>query len=462
MVAELLLAEVGDAEHVGLFAVLDPGQPLALRVDEDRVAAGAGHHDAVLHRELVGGQALEVPLANLRLVDEEIGHLQVLGDRDAAVDAVAREVALEEELAELLVERAEVRDEGGGERAVAGEALDGVVKLLRLRGPALFLASEGVDQSVGAVHLLLRRRRVILEALLLSHSLVEFRLHLVELSLHLRHLGLGGILLLHRSLELSLRGAQTDNLRLDHLSDIMIGVHGLAPVTEASDVAGSLFGGVEVVVGGGEVRLEQLARLIRDLLLGEGHERREEVDVGHHFDRLGVRAVDHHSALDVLPRNLIDRELAEDEHSVKDALDNVGRVLERLEGTNVLRRDGRERRDGVVERGLGRREVLLGILLDRANLVRLFGHRLNDDEHLRLLLLGDGGRCGNLLEQIRRHALRLGEIGVLDGELPLHLVDVVLRLEELGETAVDFVRELLHLGQLAAVQILVAGDEGEV
>jgi hypothetical protein len=40
-----------------------------------RAPAGARDHDAVLHAELVGGQALQHPLPNLGVVDQELGDL---------------------------------------------------------------------------------------------------------------------------------------------------------------------------------------------------------------------------------------------------------------------------------------------------------------------------------------------------------------------------------------------------
>mmetsp|Transcript_33722 Transcript_33722/g.73616 ORF Transcript_33722/g.73616 Transcript_33722/m.73616 type:complete len:922 (-) Transcript_33722:2039-4804(-) len=162
VVAELLLHQRGDAQHVLLLAVLDPREALPLGVHQHGVARGARHHDAVLDGELVGGQALHVPLAHLRVLHQELGHLQVLRHRDGAHHAVSVEVAREQDLAELLVEGAEVRDEGGGQRAVARQALDLVLKLLRLLRPAGLLPAQRGDERVGAVHLLLGGHGIVL------------------------------------------------------------------------------------------------------------------------------------------------------------------------------------------------------------------------------------------------------------------------------------------------------------
>jgi len=46
-----------------------------LRIHQHGVARGARHHDAVLHRQVVRRQTLQVPLADLRLVYQEARHV---------------------------------------------------------------------------------------------------------------------------------------------------------------------------------------------------------------------------------------------------------------------------------------------------------------------------------------------------------------------------------------------------
>ena len=53
-------------EFVVLLAVLDPSLALALWVHQEGVAGCLGYNDAVLNRELVVGQALEVPITYLQ------------------------------------------------------------------------------------------------------------------------------------------------------------------------------------------------------------------------------------------------------------------------------------------------------------------------------------------------------------------------------------------------------------
>ena len=62
-------------ELVGLLPVHDPEAALPLRVHQQWVAAGPRDHDAVLNRQLVSGQALEGPFADLGVVHQELGDL---------------------------------------------------------------------------------------------------------------------------------------------------------------------------------------------------------------------------------------------------------------------------------------------------------------------------------------------------------------------------------------------------
>ena len=52
-------------EVVVLLPALDPALALALGVNQQREAGGFSCDDAVLNREVVRGQALNIPLANL-------------------------------------------------------------------------------------------------------------------------------------------------------------------------------------------------------------------------------------------------------------------------------------------------------------------------------------------------------------------------------------------------------------
>ena len=97
---------------VDLLSVDDPRASLALRVDQQRVPGCHGDDDAVLDRQLVVGQALEVPLADGGVVDERRDERQVDGVRDAPLLQLALP-RVEQFAAKLLVERSGVRQEPG-------------------------------------------------------------------------------------------------------------------------------------------------------------------------------------------------------------------------------------------------------------------------------------------------------------------------------------------------------------
>ena len=59
VVPEELVIQLGDLELVGFLSVHDPGTALALRVHQDRVPGGPGHHDAILYTQVVCGQSLK-------------------------------------------------------------------------------------------------------------------------------------------------------------------------------------------------------------------------------------------------------------------------------------------------------------------------------------------------------------------------------------------------------------------
>mmetsp|Transcript_7377 Transcript_7377/g.32658 ORF Transcript_7377/g.32658 Transcript_7377/m.32658 type:complete len:813 (-) Transcript_7377:1941-4379(-) len=246
----------------------------------------------------------------------------------------------------------------------------------------------------------------------------------------------------------------------------MVRLHRLAPVAQTGDSLRGLHGALVVEVGGIQVGVEELARLVVDLFLGEGEQRVEEV-VSHHGHRdvfpVFGSVDDNLVLLGLVPRDLLGHGiLPEHQHGVEDALDEVGRVLERLCVLDALLVDGAERFERGVHGGLRQLEILLSLNLTSLDLVSLGRDTLDDDSHLCLLLLGDGGGRGDLLEELLGRFLSLGEILVLLRELNLHLLHVALSLEELGQTAVDLVREDVDVVQLLLVEAAVSVDEGEV
>mmetsp|Transcript_6834 Transcript_6834/g.15119 ORF Transcript_6834/g.15119 Transcript_6834/m.15119 type:complete len:469 (+) Transcript_6834:4202-5608(+) len=242
----------------------------------------------------------------------------------------------------------------------------------------------------------------------------------------------------------------------------MVRAHGLGPVTEACHVTGGLLGRVVVEVRGCEVGLQQLDGLVIDLLLGEGHEGVEEVHVRHHLDRHVVRADNHLGALVLKPCDTVHWPVAQQQHAVKDAPNDVRGVLEGLEGGDVLGLNGVQGSQGSVQGGLGSCQVTLCVVLDSGNLCCLLGHLVHNHRHLLLLLLSNGGALRDLLQQGLSLLSCHCQLLVLDGQLRLHLVHIRLGLKHLLQAQLNGHRQLLGVGPLLAVQLLVALDEGEV
>mmetsp|Transcript_38460 Transcript_38460/g.64663 ORF Transcript_38460/g.64663 Transcript_38460/m.64663 type:complete len:240 (-) Transcript_38460:3511-4230(-) len=239
----------------------------------------------------------------------------------------------------------------------------------------------------------------------------------------------------------------------------MVRTHRLGPVAKPGDVTGGFLSRLEGVIGAGEVRHQKLDSLVVDLVLGEADKGIQELGVGHHLHRELVGPFQHHLTLVLDPANLVDGKHAQQEHGIKDPLDDVWRLLQRLQPPDVLRRDGRQRLHRRIQRRLRLFEVALRVLLNSGYLRSLLGHALHDDVHLLLFFLRQGRTRRDLLQEAGGHFLGLGQILVLDGELALHLVDVRLSLEKLVEAGVDLLREELHLIPLAAVQLLVPSNE---
>mmetsp|Transcript_69183 Transcript_69183/g.207521 ORF Transcript_69183/g.207521 Transcript_69183/m.207521 type:complete len:952 (-) Transcript_69183:1492-4347(-) len=463
-IPEALVAERRDAQPVHLVAPLDPRDALRLWVDQQRPLGRARHHDAVLHRQLVRRQPLVRPVAHRALVDHELGHLQPLGHRDLLLHAVGVEALVEQDGAEVGVERPRVRDEGARERDVARHPADLVGERLRVGLPARVLAGERADELVRRVHPLLRRVGVGLNGLLLGHRRVKVGLHRlqrlvddVELALRLGEL-------LHRHVELALRHLERGDLRLHLFGDGRVEHHRLDPRREPRDVARRL---LRVLVGevlGRRVRVEQLDRLVVDAVLLELREVVDVLEEGrapHHLRRLRPRhlelqPLDHHR----LRRD--ERLVEEDEHAVEEPLDQLGRLLEHLEHLDVLASDRRERRLRLVERRLGGGQVLLDDTLVLRDHLRLARQRVLDGLHLRLLLLRLGRRRRDVLQQDGRLLLRDDERLLLLAQLDLHVLDVGPRLLELREAHVDRAREVLDVPHLLDVHLAVERDEAEV
>ena len=123
-----------------------------------------------LNGELIGREALQVPLADRVLTGQELGDLQLGGGGDALLLQLRPAELVHDDGAVLLVEGAAVRQEHGGRAHVPHELRDLVVELFALPHPSVALALQPRDQGLGREELLAGRLRVLLQLRLLVHG----------------------------------------------------------------------------------------------------------------------------------------------------------------------------------------------------------------------------------------------------------------------------------------------------
>lgn len=421
-----VLEEVGVVERAHLerrlgLLLLDPRDGLLLRVDAERVARRARGEDAVLDRELVLWQALARPLGRLHLRRQQLLELEGRRQRNLLLAHVRLPGVDEHASAELEVEGARVREEAGGQQAVAHEELTRQVERLHVRRPARALASQPRDQLGRRLEPLLHGGGLLRELLLLGAAGLELGVELEQQRRELLHFGLHLDQLLARRAQHLLTLRHRRALWVDGLGDTVVIYDGIDPFQQACaggrDRAERR--GRELVL---EVALDRLDLLVGKAVLLELDQRAQEAAVGHH--RLGHVPRGRLAALKVL----------EDDHASAHVLHERVRLRKRLELGDVVLLQIVERLCGLLERRqrLLERRLRLSLLLADADRI---------DLDLRLLLLRDLGRglgfgCahGNLLE----HNLHLGTLLVdLDLrrlQLDAHRVDLGGRLHELQVT----------------------------
>ena len=165
---EVLALEVLDLERALLLHLLDPLVRLALRVDHERPAAAARDDDAVLGAEVVRGQPLDVPVAHVRGVREEVREVEVVRHGHAVVLDGAHP-ARDEAVAVGRVEGPGVAREGGRDERVARHVAEALLVARDARLPAHALAGEAADEALGAAELVEQRRGLHLQRRLLRH-----------------------------------------------------------------------------------------------------------------------------------------------------------------------------------------------------------------------------------------------------------------------------------------------------
>mmetsp|Transcript_40364 Transcript_40364/g.119668 ORF Transcript_40364/g.119668 Transcript_40364/m.119668 type:complete len:1559 (+) Transcript_40364:130-4806(+) len=413
---DVLRVRVEDLDLPGGLHLAHPLVALVLGVDQQREAAALRGEDAVLGAEEVRGQRLDVPLADLAGVGQEAGEGEVLGHGDLELDHRLVPLLVDEAVAVRGAEGAGVAHEGGGDDAVAEEALLLLVEAAERDLPADLLTGEAVHELVGALELrleVLRHLREVGALLVGGLELGVQRRHLLQDLLELGH-GLRQLPLL--DLQLLLGVPQLQPLRLHLAVDLGVDLHRVHPLAQRAGRRRDV---------GHELRGE--ARVLRELL-----------DLAEHrvLDVVLVEVLDPREELDVVQLHLGLRpggRLLHDGHHGAERLHD--HVRGRLVGLHL--------RDGLLVQLL---QGVHGGLQRRHRLLEVPGR-----------VLGDGPRLRGLLpdaELVRLHLLLL-DVGLaallcdhdeeLRALLGLHLADPLLLLQ------VD-----AHLGHLRAGVVQLA------
>ena len=182
-----LLQEVGVVERLYLaleilpLTSLDPIHSLHLRIDAKREPARSRGQDAVLHRQLVGWQTVRSPLPSLHLARQDILEPERSRHRQLAARDIVHPQRVRQLAPVLEREGACVRQEGGGEQAVA-EKFDAFHREhLEVSGPTGSLRCKTRDELLGGDETTLHQLRLVLQTFLLSGGRLELRLELREL-----------------------------------------------------------------------------------------------------------------------------------------------------------------------------------------------------------------------------------------------------------------------------------------
>eukprot|EP00906_Rhabdomonas_costata_P038031 RCo053674 len=182
---------VQDLEPTGFLHHLDPLQGLALGVDHQWPAVTARDQHPVLRAEVIARQTLDLPVADLCGLGQEVDHAERSGHRDRQLPNLRRPGGVDQVIAVLRVEGPSVRQKGRGQQGVTHQVVDAELVTLDGLRPALALATQPADNLLGTLQLALGLLGIVLELLLLRELLVGLSLQLLHLLGHLPELVLG-------------------------------------------------------------------------------------------------------------------------------------------------------------------------------------------------------------------------------------------------------------------------------
>ena len=441
---EVLHLEVDHLEPVRLLHAPHPLVRLALRVDHERPAVAARDDHAVLGREQVGGQALQLPAAHVDRARAERRKRGALREGQPALLDLDHPPG-RQPVAVHRVEGPEVRERGRRDEHVADALRDARLEAADALLPAVVLARQALDELVRAVEQHLHRVGLGLELVLLADRVVVLLLERLDLRDDLGELRLRGRearLLLREPV---LRRLEPRALRRDLLRDVRVDVDRVAPRAQRARRLGDAADALGRELGVGDELLHLVDDLRRDVVLVVLLDLHEEVRLA----ELLLRRVPVALAAEV------------DHHALHAQLDLSGRLGVRLHLGDRALVELVDLSHRLLERGQRDGEVLLRVVRDRLALDLLLADPLRVGLDRLLLLLRRAALRDDHDEQRLAVLLLLRDDHLLLLELGAHDLDAVARLDELREAVRELVALRAELAALLGEQLLVALDELE-
>ena len=414
------VAQLGDLQVVSALHVADPLLGLALRIDHQRPPLTTLHQQRVVGADLIGGQALQLPLPHIYRIADGLHEVEALRARHIGGHHLGHPV-LQQLCTVGASEGAVVGDAGSGDKHVAHELLHLDGYLAGLLIPPDAFRSQALGQLLGTHQALLGQVRLLHEPVLLGDRALALslqRLHLVHDVLQVRPLlrqdGVGLCKLRVHLLEATL-------LRLHLLGDDGVGVHGMHPHAQAGGRDGHLLHIVHLHDLLVDVLPQLAQRLVADVVL---------VVVLQVGDELAVAQ----QLLRGVPVRLFTQQHA---HRLHNGLHSHGRLREGLHLGDVLLVQAVQRFQRILQRRHGDVQISLRVSL---NLRHSVGAHLHDA----LFRL-----------HLRPH---LGCVGLVHCQLLDELLRLLGLLHQHGLQACELLLQAIHLG-VGVVQLLHADHQ---
>jgi hypothetical protein len=126
-----------------------------------------------LDGKLIRGKTFQVPLTNSGIINEELSELHIIGSWNTSSVKIIIEQLTYKLGSEFRVERTTVRDKGAGLGDISDESRFKRLELIGILNPTLLVVLEGVNKTVGLVHLLSGLGCFLLKGILLCHLIIK-------------------------------------------------------------------------------------------------------------------------------------------------------------------------------------------------------------------------------------------------------------------------------------------------